>query len=91
MSSHVVQIVNEATGVGITELPRGAATDTQSPDSTHLMSKESRGNLAHSLITPLKMAWALSQGLFTASSSRVTFHIRVFELEWLIGQVLLKV
>ena len=91
LSSHVVPIVNETIGIRITELPRGAATDTQSPESTHLMSKESRGSLAHSLTTPMKMAWALFQGLFTGSSSRVVLTFAFFELEWLISQVLLKV
>ena len=31
--------VNDATGVGIAVLPVGAATDTRSAESTHLMSK----------------------------------------------------
>ena len=38
-SSQVVPIVNDAVGAGITERPRGVATDTRSPESTHLMSK----------------------------------------------------
>ena len=71
-------IVNDAIGVGITELPRGAVTDTRRPESTHLMSKESRGSWANALITPMKMAWALFQGLFTRSSSRVALTFAPF-------------
>ena len=46
------------------------ATDTRSPESTHLMSKVSRGSLAYSLTTPMKMAWALFHGRFTRSSHK---------------------
>ena len=50
--------VNEASATGRAVLPSRAATDTRSPVSTHLMSKASRGTLACSFITPIKIACA---------------------------------
>ena len=68
--SQVVPIVNDAIGVGITELPRGVATDTRSPESIHLMSKVSRGGVN---------GWVFVAG----SLYRIKFeggpHIRAFE------------
>ena len=55
LSSKVVPIVKDARGVGTSVLPVGAAPDTRSPESTHRMSKVSRGSLAWSLITPRKI------------------------------------
>ena len=84
-------IVNEASGAGITELPRGVATDTRSPESTHLMSNVSRGSLACSLIPPIKLAWALFLSFFHRIKSEGGPRIRVFELKWMSRQALLKV
>ena len=55
------------------------------------MSKVSRGSLAYSLIPPMKMAWALFQGLLPGSSSIVAPHIRTFEWERLVSEALLEV
>ena len=62
---------NDAICVGITELPRCVASDTRSSESTYLISKDSRGSLAYSFTTPMKMVWALFQGLITGSNSWV--------------------
>ena len=61
--------VNEASAIGRAILPSRAATDICSPVSTHLMSKASRGTLACSFITPIKIACALFHGLLTGSNN----------------------
>ena len=78
-SSQVIPIVNDAIGMGIVVPPLGADTDTRSPESTHLMSKVSRGSLACSLITPMKMAWALFQGRFHRIKHESGPHMYPFE------------
>ena len=52
------------------------------------MSKASRGSLAYSHITLMKMAWALFQGRFTGSSSRVALTCPLNGSGWSVKNLL---